>query len=285
MQRRFVACALVPAIIALSSPAAHAFRIAVPTQLPAPEQVAKSDAVVLGSVSSIADKTVKAKAIMPGQNGKVEYHVATVKVQEGFLGAKGLTDVQVAWVPPAIAPGGGRGFPPLIPPVSLTKDQEGCFFLVKHPTEAFFVLVAVPDVVSKSSPDFEKYSKLVTKCAKSLDDPENGLKSKEASERLLAASLLVTHYRQPKFLGGKQEEIDADESKLILQAMAEADWTKTDTETGVNPVNMFVQLGATAKDGWKVPQNINQAGLIDAMKKKKNKPTDSGGLVMIQQPA
>jgi hypothetical protein len=225
--------------------------------------------VVLGTVSSIADKTVKAKPIMPlpGQNGKVEYHVATVKVQEGFLDGKGLTDVQVAWVGNGNAPGGPRGFPGLMPQVSLTKDQEGCFFLVKHPTEAFFVVVAPPDVVLKSSQDFEKYSNLVKKCAKALDKPENGLKSKEASDRILAASLLMARYRDPKLAGGKQEEIDADESKLILEGMAEADFTKTDAETGINPVNMFVQLRLTAKDGWKVPQNINQAGLADAMKK------------------
>jgi hypothetical protein len=262
-----MACVLVLVVLSFSSTAVHAFRIKLPTQLPAPEQVGKSDAVVLGTVNSIADKTVKAKPVMPGQNGKVEYHVATVKVQDGFLAAKGLTDVQVAWVGNGNAPGGPRGFPGVVPQVSLTKDQEGCFFLIKHPTESFFVVVSAPDVVNKNSPDFEKYSNLVKKCAKSLDDPESGLKSKEASDRMLAASLLVTHYRQPKLLGGKQEEIDADESKQILQAMAEADWTKADAEMGINPVNMFVQLGVTAKDGWKVPQNINQAGLIDAMKK------------------
>jgi hypothetical protein len=269
MQRRFGACALVLAITAFSATAVYAFRINPRpiTQLPAPEQVAKSDAVVLGKVSSIADKTVKAKGIVPGQDGKVEYHVATVKVGDGFLGAKGLTDVQVAWVSNGNAPGGPRGFPPVIPQVNLTKDQEGCFFLLKHPTESFFVVVGPPDAVDKTSPEFEKYSNLVKKCAKSLDDPESGLKSKEASDRLLAASLLLTHYRQPKLSGSKQVEIDADESKLILQAMAEADFTKTDTETGASALNMFYQLGLTPKDGWKIPQKVNQTQLFDAMKK------------------
>src|SRR5262249_40981226 len=150
---------------------------------------------------------------------------------------------------------------------NLTKDQEGCFFLMKHPTESFFVVVAQEDAVNKASPEFEKYSKLVKKCAKSLDDPEHGLKSKEGSERLLAASLLLTHYRQPKLGGDKQESIDADESKLILQAMAEADFSKTDTETGVNALNMFYELGLAPQDGWKPPTNVNQAKLFEAMKK------------------
>jgi hypothetical protein len=234
-----------------------------PIQLPAPQQVARADAVVLGKVESIADKTVKAKSHIPGQNTEVEYQVATVKVQDGFLGAKGLTDVQIAWVP---------GAPNVNPrfrgrQVNLTKDQEACFFLTKHPTEAFFVVNSTPDVVNKSNADFEKYTTLVKKCVQALDDPQKGLKSKEAAERLLTANLLLTRYRQPAFGSTKQESIDADESKLILQTMLDADWTKVDADTGTNPQAMFYMINPTKEEGWQPPQNITQPNqIIDAMK-------------------
>jgi len=221
--------------------------------------------VVIGKVESIADKTVKAKNYQPGATDEVEYQVATVKIDDGVLGAKGLTHVQVAWTqngPIRPGPRGGNF------QVSLTKDQEACFFLTKHPTEAFYVVTSTQHVVEKTKPDFDKYSALTKKCAKALDDPQKSLKSKEASERLLTATLLINRYRQAKPGATKQEAIDADESKLIFAAMLEADWTKTDPETGNNPQNMFYMLGLTPQDGWQQPQNVKTNNdIIDAMKK------------------
>jgi hypothetical protein len=67
---------------------------------------------------------------------------------------------------------------------------EGCFFTVKHWDEDFYV---VPEGCfhAKSGPDFEKDVKLARRCASALADPAKGLKSKEASDRLLAAHLLI----------------------------------------------------------------------------------------------
>ncbi len=266
MPRRFGLGALALGSVLVITAACYALRaIPVgPIQLPAPQQVARADAVVIGKVESIADKTVKAKSHIPGQDNEVEYQVATVKVQDGFLGAKGLTDVQIAWVP---------GAPNVNPrfrgrQVSLTKDQEACFFLTKHPTEAFYVVNSTPDVVNKTGPDFEKYTTLTKKCVQALDDPQKGLKSKDAAERLLTANMLLIRYRQNNFGGQtKQEPIDAEESKLILQAMLDADWTKVDADTGTNPQNLFYMINPTKEDGWQPPQNVTQPNqFIDAMK-------------------
>jgi hypothetical protein len=269
MQSRLVGALALGGIVvcAAAGYALRAVPVAPPTQLPALGQVAMSDAVVLGKVESISDKTVKAKSHIPGQNGDMEYNVATVKIADGFMDAKGLTHVQVAWINNGNVPIDPRRGPRGGFQVSLSKDQEGCFFLIKHPTETFYVLVNPADAVNKNTGEYEKYSKLVTKCAKAYDDAQKGLKSKDAGERLLAANLLLTHYRQPKLGGGKQVEIDADESKLIMQAMADADWTKTDGETGVNALNMFYLINPTPQEGWQAPPNANQNQLFDAMKK------------------
>src|SRR5437016_12797359 len=121
MQRRFGTAALALAGTALLATACYAHARAIPVgpiQLPAPNQVAQSEAVVIGKVESIADKTVKAKNYQPGQSNDLEYHVATVKIQDGLLGTKGLTHVQVAYVdqPELGWPRGRFGFQ-----VNLTK--------------------------------------------------------------------------------------------------------------------------------------------------------------------
>jgi hypothetical protein len=244
----------------------------------ASRQVATSEVVVIGKVESLQDKTVKAKHYQSGVTEDLEYQVATVKIEDGLLGVKGLTHIQVAY-PVVGAPGGGVGGgvdggggfarPPIrrggVLPLTLTKDQEGCFFLVKHPTETFYVAINSFDFMDKTNPLFEKYAAVTKKCAIVLEDPEKGLKSKDAAERLLAANILLTRYRSPKFGGNKQEPIEAEQSKAILEAIAEADWAKPDNETQTNAQNMFYLLGVTPADGWTQPTDFAQ--LPDAAKK------------------
>src|SRR5438132_11068332 len=101
MQRRFGTAALALAGTALLATACYAHARAIPVgpiQLPAPNQVAQSDAVVIGKAESIAAKTVKAKNYQPGQTNDLEYHVATVKLKDGLLETKGVAHVPVAYV-------------------------------------------------------------------------------------------------------------------------------------------------------------------------------------------
>jgi hypothetical protein len=89
-----------------------------------------------------------------------------------------------------------------------------------------------------------------------------GLKSKDASERLLTASLLISRYRtvKPGMVGPnfKTKPIDAKESKLILTTLAEAEWTQQFKFGEPNPQGLFFQLGVTDKDGWKQPANFQE---------------------------
>jgi hypothetical protein len=226
---------------------------------PLPERVATADAVVAGKVTGIEDKTVSAEPA-PGVKDKVEYEIAVVKVEDGILGTKGLTHVKVGTVKvpegkPIIRPGGGA-------PQKLTVDQEGVFFLHKHPTESFYVLQGPMSVVNKAGNDnYEKELARVKECAKLLADPKAGLKAKSADDRALTAGMLVLRYNTPRPGETKREAIDADQSKLILTALAEAEWNpKRDPNMAQNellPQAVFGRLGLTDKDGWNAAGPFN----------------------------
>jgi hypothetical protein len=225
-----------------------------------PQLVVGADAVVVGKVTAIEDKTVSASAA-PGVADKVEYHIATVKVEDALLGAKGLTHIKVGYVvpkePPAPPPGGPIRLPiRRFPTVKLEVDQEALFFLHKHHDADFYVVPAYFDVMNKTIPNFDKSVELAKKCAKALSDPKAGLKAKDAGERALTAGLLVFRYRNQVAAGPnpKTEPIDAEESKLILKALADADWSAGFSRDTITPLMAFGQLGVTDKDGFKPPQ-------------------------------
>jgi hypothetical protein len=215
---------------------------------PLPERVATADAVAVGKVTAIEDKTVSAEPFA-GAKDKVEYQIAVIKVEDGLLGTKGLTHLKVGMVKvpegkPVIRPG-GRGA------VRLAIDQEGLFFLHKHPTESFYLLQGPNDVINKASGDnFEKQVARAKECAKLLADPKVGLKSKDVGERALTAGLLVIRYTTPAPGQTKLEPIPAEESKQVLTALADGDWTRPNSQDDLTPQWAFSRLRLTDKDGW-----------------------------------
>jgi len=220
---------------------------------PIPARVAAADAVVVGKVTAIEEKTVSATQF-PGAENKVDFQIAVVKIADPVLNAKGLTHIKVGFfVPPPAAPGGpirigGRG-----PVVKLDVDQEACLLLTKHHDSDFYT-ISYDGLFDKKSQTFEKDLEQVKKAAKLLADPKAGLESKDANDRLVTAGMLVTRYR--KFVpNGKEEPIDAAESKLILKTLAEADWTKPVNFRDMSAQNAFGQLGLKPEDGWN-PQGV-----------------------------
>jgi len=215
---------------------------------PLPERVATADAVVIGKVTSIEDKTVSAEPY-PGAKEKAEYQITVVKIEDGVLGTKGLTHVKIGTIKvpegrPIIRPGGYG-------PAKLTVDQEGVFLLQKHPTESFYTLPNAMNVINKAGNDnFEKEATRIKECAKLLADPKAGLKSKNAEDRSLTAGMLLIRYNTPHGEQTKRESIDADESKLILNALADGDWTKGNDLNDLSPQWGFGRLNLTDKDGW-----------------------------------
>jgi hypothetical protein len=192
----------------------------------------------------------------------VDYQIANVQVGDALLGAKDAKEIKVAFLPPASGPGPGpriRRFPQF----NLTLDQEGCLFLVKHPTEDFYIGQNYYDILGKTDGTFDKDMEEIKRCVKLLADPSAGLKAKSADDRFVTAAMLVTRYRTQRSGAAKTEPIDAEQSKQILLTLADADWTPP--KVGVigraaiplNAQGLFFQLGLTEKDGWSVPKDAS----------------------------
>lgn len=240
---------------------------------PLPQRVATADLVVLGKVVSIEPKTVKARRF-PHDKDKGEYQIAVVKINETLYGGKGLTHVRVGFIPPVpqppvvpVNPGGGVGPVAVIrtggnsPVVVLKKDQEVCLFLKNHFDAEFMTAPMYFDAINKTSPNFEKELAEVRRCGKLLADPLAGLKSEKAQDRFTTAAMLIVQYRsaRPYMVTKKTEPIDAAESKLILKALADADWAQQPGRLDqMAPQTIFSWLGLTPKEGWQQPKDYRQ---------------------------
>jgi hypothetical protein len=225
-------------------------------------ELAAAEAVLVGKVTAIEEKTVKAPR-WPGTQEKVEYRVAVVKVEEPLLGAKGTTEVKVGLAPPFSFRGSG-GLLRTVPAANLAVGQQALVVLSRHHSEGFLVMPNAWDVVDAKARDYPQKVGLARRAAKFLADPAAGLKAKEGSDRLLTATLLVLRYLTPR-PDHRQEPIPEAESKAILEALAEADWTG-DRITGESPpLTVFNRLGLTEADGWKPPADFRD--LTPAAKK------------------
>jgi len=247
---------------------------------PMPQRVVTADCVFVGKVTAVEDSTVEASPFP--NNPKVHYKVAVVKVTDAVTGTKGLTSIRVGFIAPMEEPkvqpvdpkdGGVR---PVIrpirrfPQVNLAAGQEALFFLKKHHDQDFYIAPMYYDVVNKeNNENFAKDLETLKKSAKLMEKPEAGLKSKNADERFLTAALLVMKYRTFNQVGGapKLEPIDAEQSKLILQALADADWSNRQDRTQLSPQQTFFTLGLQPQDGWKPVAFKTPEELADAAKK------------------
>jgi hypothetical protein len=222
---------------------------------PVRERFAVSDLVLVGRVTAIEEKDVEAP-LTPSSPNKVKYRIAVVSVLDGAKLPKAMKTIRVG-----VSAGAGRGG------VRLGVGSEGLFYLTRHFQGGFFAAPMYFQVIDKQHPWYAKELEQVKRYAKLLDKPLASLESKNKDDRLLMAALLLAQYRTPK--GGKSTQlvpIDANESKLILTALWEADWNRRESrpldETPA-PLNLFMQLGVGAKDGFSPPKG---AALMDLQK-------------------
>jgi hypothetical protein len=217
---------------------------------PAPGlRVAAASMIVVGKVESIEEKPVSAKPF-PTSTEKAEYQVAVIKISDPILNAKGLTTVRVGFLPPPMGQIRRR------PTVNFAKDQEVIVFLTPHGEGNFMIAQGYYDVINKQgNQNFDKEVETAKKYVKMLANPKESLKAEKPEARLEAAALFVSAYRTKRFNGvePKTEAVDAEVSKLILTALAEADWKKQVIDMRTNPQVMFSELGVTEKDGFKPP--------------------------------
>jgi hypothetical protein len=249
------------AVLAGASPA----RAAITAPLSPQVRVALAEAIVLGKVTAIEPAPVAARTGR-GAGKKVNHRVAVVQVEEVLLGKK-QARVRVGSVRPDEVKGD------LVPyALDLPVGRAGCFVLARHAEADFLVVLAVggarANVLDRRDKDYAKAVAALRRPARLLQGPEAGLRSKTAADRLLTAGMLIVRYRtllaHPDSTGDT-EPVEAGQSKLILQALAEADWEAGGPLTDLAPVVLFVRLGLTEKDGWKSPEG---AGDVAAAAKK-----------------
>jgi hypothetical protein len=220
--------------------------------LPIPNRLAAADIVVVGKVMAFEDKTVQA-APFPGATNKTEYKIAVITISDALKAPKGVTTLRLGIVP--IPPGVAISPPPFQPNVGL----EGCFFLTKHGTADFQVAPSPLNFLDKKNPNFDKDLALIKRCTRILEDPNVALKAKDAEDRFLAAGMLVARYRTRRSAKDRTEPIEAEQSKLILEALAAADWTPATDFTKLSPIMVLHRLNLTAKDGFAPTKNTPAA--------------------------
>jgi hypothetical protein len=227
------------AILLIVATSAEARR---PAPAPIHERFATAGAVVVGKVKEIEAKPLSA-AYFPGDPDKVEITVALVEIKTALGGLKGATSVRVGFVPEE----GGRGRPPQ----TLEAGQEVLLFLLPHHEQPIHVVQTPNGIVAKKdAPDFDQQLDQLKRCASLLADPMKSLASKDAKDRFETAVLLVYRYRTPPPSGNfKQEAVDGKETKLILQALHDADWANFSVEP--TAFRAFNRLGLGPADGWK----------------------------------
>jgi len=262
MNHKRIWLAGVACLALLTAAQAKALMIAPP---PAGTRIASADVVVVGKVTGFGAKLVKGEMFKGDER---DMQIAKIKVSDTLVG-KEVKEIEVGFFPPANNNGGGG--PRIIkrgPSVQLKQDEEYALILTKHPTKKdTYVVVNYYDAIAKKdNGNFDKEIETIKKSAKLLAKPEDGLKSKDADERLTTASLLVTRYRTNRLPEPKTEEISAEQSKLILEVLASADWAPKNQRFGEpNAQQTFFMLGLTEKDGWKQPQDFTK--LADTAKK------------------
>jgi hypothetical protein len=270
MKSRHVGLAGACLLAALTAARVEALTLITPP--PPALRIANADLVVVGKVTGYEDKTVKGETY---KGDARDMRIATVKVSQTLLG-KEVKEVRVGYFPPPPA-ANPKGNGPVLrvnraPTVQLKEGEEYCLFLTKHPThKGVYWTVAWYDGIAKAGNDnFAKQVEEVKKAAKLLAKPDEGLKSKNADDRFLTAALLVTRYRNRGIGAGaaKEDEVSADQSKLILEALAGADWAQKPapgTGSQGTPLGVFYSLGLTDKDGWKPPREAGR--VFDEAKK------------------
>jgi hypothetical protein len=228
---------------------------------PLPQRVALADLVVVGKVTALDKELVTASPVLevPGTELKVPYRIAQLTVGSVVVGSRELTKVSVGFIPP------GENLPRSVRKlvkVQLTVEQEGCFFLRKHPHEPFYVAQVAYDVLDRSkSKEFDKEVALVKRSARLLDDPAAGLQAREADDRLLTAAMLILRYRTPLHVytdKPRTEPVEAAQSKLILKVLAEGDWTVQEGPAPLLPLSLFLRLGLSEEDGWDQPAALKE---------------------------
>ena len=235
-------------------------------EVPMPDRIVRSDIVVLGRVVAVKPKDVEA-VLSLAHPYKLDYRIAVVKVQEVIHGQKNVKELRLGFISPdqdRAVDKTGKNMPSLGEADfrSVKVGQDGLFFLRKHHQSDFYVntMLIGGFLPSSDTPEFAKNLENARRLSKVLDRPLEALKADNAINRFLAATMLINRYRLDGAKASKLPEkaIDAEESKLILKTLAEADWKDVNeaissSKYPPHPYRVFLQLDVTKTDGYDPP--------------------------------
>lgn len=233
-----------------------------------PERVLRSDLIVSGRV--VAQEPNDAETVLSAELPyKVDYRIAVMKVKEVLRGPKDVKDVRLGFLSPdqdRKIDKDGKAIPPISPYFfqAFAVGQDGLFFLRKHHKgefcETFQPFGGFYD--SANGPSFATTVEDVRRLNKVLEAPLEALKADNATNRFVAATMLVRRYRLSWLKDRKHPEkaIDAEESKLLLKTLAEADWSDANeaiasTKYPPHPYRVFLELRVKKSDGYEPPVN------------------------------
>lgn len=215
-----------------------------PKRPPIWTRLARATVVVQGTVESIEDKTIEAVSD-PTSKEKHTYKIAKVKVSDVLMGSKDLKEVKVGFFKED----------------ELKPEKEAVFILTPHFQHPFLHCAdSQYDLFAPDALNYNVWTKILRDAGRLLEMPNESLKSQEARERLLTAAVLISRYRDST-LGMKTEQIDVEQSKLLLRALRDADWGKEDKPYRLHPKPVFDLLGIEAKDGFNPPKDVTGARL------------------------
>jgi len=209
--------------------------------MPSPlARFALADCVVAGEIIQYEEDAVQAWPAA-GAKQKSEYRVALIKVFQAVKGDE-VTYIRLGLLPHQVIPIG----------------YKGCFFLHDHGQEAFYVMQTTYDysIGLENNPGFGKQMDQFQYWGRLMNDPIAGLQSKSPIDRMTTAALMISRYRTADPFGtneaqAKPQPINATESRLILETLADADWNQPGLDFRVSAPRLFQQLGLKETDGWK----------------------------------
>jgi hypothetical protein len=193
------------------------------------QRVAWSDLIVNGKVAEVERKPAR---YTTSPTTPVEWYTRTtrIEVSEVLLGPSKIESVRLAvnpmWLDPPKSWSDTRNEPPKgLPRVrALAKGREGIFYLSRHHSGEVYVEAMNPIFTDKDDPAYATELVQCRRLVRLLAEPKKSLQARDPADRLDTAGMLVWRYRVQRYDNQKTEPIDAEESKLILDVLAEVEW-------------------------------------------------------------
>ena len=198
------------------------------------QRILYSEVTVLGTITAVEKDEIEIPNPQP-TIPPLSFRVAVVRVEQAIGGAKNVTHVKVLFSGEQLCPG-----------------QEVCLFLNRHATQTgYFTATPQAPWLDRANPrDRATWTALDT-VLPAVSDPVAALKSGDDNERFRAAAYLTLRYR--KTVAGVSadkydtEPVSADESQLILKALADVDWDRA--TDGVNHWEAYHAIGLKQENG------------------------------------